>query len=180
MTVWKKENGVWVEENPKQSIPNDEFDRKADTVIKNTFLNQFIAPKTNDAPTDYIIRFFMPKEYNENNYKVNPNQIADIIFKLSEQFGGATTLNSKGYWQNDGLLYQDNNLVVDILIPQISAEKAILVGEYISSAIGKAFDQLGVLFIIYPVMAEFIGKEQYDEKIKQSKDSISFMDKQEE
>lgn len=178
MTVWKKENGVWVEEQTFKNAENPTYNEEAKEVIDKDILNlQEKLVSSGTAPTDYVLRFFVPKEYNDG-YKVNPSVVADMIYGLVNQAGGATVFNGKGYWADGDLLYQDNNIVIDILLPQTPAERAIAIGEYVSSVIGKAFKQLSVLFMIYPVMSEFISSDQYDEKIRMSKDELKSMDGQ--
>ena len=173
MTIWKKESGVWVEQNSKEPSVNTVYDNEADTTFKK-YTPSRINYKVDNANSDYILRFFLPKEYNDNS-RVNPNQIADVIFSLAEKFGGASVSNNKGYWVNNDLLYQDNNVVIDVLLPKVNPEKAILIGEYISSSIGITFKQMSALFLLIPVLSEFIDSKDYQNKLEESLSSIDFL-----
>jgi len=169
MAKYRKVDGHWeiiegsIETNSINPIEKEEAEKEINEKLNPDILSEFINP---DSATDFIIRLFIPRYYNNGN-KVSPDVIADIMAKISETLGGASTWAGKEYWIDDNILYEDKNIYVDIVAHEISPDKASLLGKYLSLVIGKALNQKGVLYFMHPIYSEYLDVPEENEYKKQ-------------
>jgi hypothetical protein len=173
MAQYKKVNGHY--EVLPETLESDTVDENNAQKTMNKLGSELGKVKDfiqHDAPTDYIVKLYIPKYYNDGT-KVSPDVIAEIMAKISETIGGASTWTGKGYWIDNDLLYEDKNVYVETILSHISPERAISIARYLTTVIANALKQEGGLVVVVPALSEYIGKHDYEKIIKESEDDIN-------
>jgi hypothetical protein len=177
MAQYHKVNGGWevIEDSIEKNTVDSEKEKEAMTSI-NRDLNPEDIKKfsKHGSSLDYMLKLYIPRYYNDGT-KVSDSVIAEILFKISEAIGGASTNVGKGYWIDKDVLYEDKNVYVETVLKGYDPDRATLLGEYLSSVIAKALKQEGALVVIYPILATFIDKGDFDKNIKEIKETIDKM-----
>lgn len=71
--------------------------------------------KLNNSLSIYLMK-------KDNDKKDLSSLINDIIKNLASAFGGATVVDSQGYWVNNDTLYKDDNVIVTCNYSKLSNE----------------------------------------------------------
>lgn len=174
MAKYKKFNGHWelLPSSKEADLVREDIAQETMESLKQPFatdkLSSFVRA---DSPSDFTLTLFIPRYYNDGT-KISEDVIAEILFKISESVGGASTWGGKGYFTEDNILYVDKNIYANILLRQFSPERATLFGKYLSSAIGKILQQEASLYILAPALSDFVSKEDYDTNIKEALERV--------
>ncbi|WP_343577457.1 hypothetical protein [Mycobacterium sp.] len=164
---YKYENGIWNVVSEDKEIEDAEEGKISSDMIENNFndkLKKFMENNDKKSDTSYLVRTYIPRWY-DNGLKVPDNVIANIYSGILKSIDSISTNVGKEYKIDNDILYEDKNIVIDIVLQNTDFEKATYFGEYIASVIGQALNQESSLYLILPISSEFISKDEYSDII---------------
>lgn len=180
MAKYEKVNGHW--EIIPSSREKDEINKNEESVALSSIAGKLSLDKLQpfikqDSPADFMLKLYVPRYYNDGS-RVSPDVIADILAKISEAVGGASTWAGKGYWTESNILYEDKNIYVEVLLKNMSPDRASLLAKYLGSVIAGTLKQEGALTVLLPVMAEFLSSSEYIDNIKNTLEDINHLNEE--